>query len=251
MNLIYNNFVNSMIEEIKKDFLENNLYHTKSFKKGDQDIVTSMDLAIEKALTKSIKDKYPDHLVIGEEFCQEELTDNWTWIIDPIDGTLNFSTGNPLHGVQLSLYHKKSGIMTAIYLPATKELFYAEKDKGAYLNGTSLSLNATIDLTNSIVSFGDFSHSNPSSREIQLLLMDKLKDEVNKMRIYGSSAVDFAFVAAGRSQAHVMFSKRIWEMSAGILLINEAGGFTSKINDAYIASSSPRLLGLIENCIRD
>jgi len=247
MKLIYKDFINNTINMIKKDFLENKETPIESFKKGDCDIVTSIDLAIEKSITNEIHKFYPDHLVIGEEFCQEKLTDEWTWIIDPIDGTLNFSTGNPLHGVQLSLYHKKTGVVTAIYLPATKELFYAEKGKGAYLNHNPININSKMDIKRSIISFGDFSHSNPDSRFIQLNLMDSLKDDVNKMRIYGSSAIDFAFVAAGRTQAHIMFSKRIWEMAAGILLIEEAGGITDKVGDAYIASNNSNLLNLIKS----
>jgi myo-inositol-1(or 4)-monophosphatase len=251
LKLLYKDFVEEVISVLVASFFENEDYHTLCFAKGEDDLVTNMDLEIEKEFTNLVKKHYPEHLVIGEEFAQNKLTDDWTWIIDPIDGTVNFASGSPLYGLQFSLYYQKEGIVSAIYLPATGDFLYAEKDAGAYHNGNRIILKDSDNLKKSIVSFGDFSHSNPSSREKQLYLLANLEDEVGKLRIYGSSAIDFGYVACGRSQAHVMFSKRIWEMSAGMLLIREAQGFTSKVGDAFIVASDPDLLQLIESLLEN
>lgn len=217
----------SYIENILKSGCEKIIFDEKMQldikEKGKADIVTAKDIAMENYIIEKIKAKFPDHKIIGEEGNYAELTNDYTWIIDPIDGTLNFTVGNPFYGTQMCLLKNKNEILSAVYLPAFDEFYLAIKNMGAYLNGNRITTDKTISEENAIVSFGDFSKSNPSSRKIQLSLIDVLHNKVNKIRLQGSSSIDFSFVSSGKTHAHVMFSKRLWEISPGILLAKEAG----------------------------
>lgn len=217
------NFIEELIKSACKEILFNKDVLLDVRKKGKQDIVTAKDIAMENYIVSRILEKFPLHKIIGEESHHEELTDEYTWILDPIDGTLNFTLGNPFYGVQVCLLKNKEEILSAIYLPAMDEFYLAIKNQGLFLNGKKVELDTTITVENAIISFGDFSKSNPKSKKIQAKLIEKLNDKANKIRIAGSSSIDFSFVASGKTHAHIMFSKRLWEISPGILLAKEAG----------------------------
>lgn len=222
------------IEEIIKSGCEEILFNKDMplgiKEKGKHDIVTAKDIAMENYIVSKILEKFPEHKIIGEESHNEDLTNEYTWILDPIDGTLNFTVNNPFYGVQVCLLKNKEELLSAIYLPAIDEFYLAIKNKGLFVNGARVELDKNIQIENAVISFGDFSKSNPKSRKIQLKLIEELQDKVNKIRIQGSSSIDFSFVASGKTQAHIMFSKRLWEISPGILLAQEAGALVEVIS---------------------
>lgn len=189
----------------------------------EKDIVTSNDLKVERYIIEKISAIYPEDLFISEEENQNELTDHRTWIIDPIDGTLNYTRDIPQYGIQLALYENKEAIFSMMYFPVQDDIIYAFNAGGCYYNHTLMTPDREEDLSKAILTFGDFSKSNMLSRPTQLKLMSKLVDHVMKIRIYGASSTDFFYVVTDKTQCHILFSKRIWELSAGMLLATEAG----------------------------
>ncbi len=190
--------------------------------KGSQDIVTNLDFEIERFVKTKVQRLFPEDQFIGEEENQGVLSEERTWVLDPIDGTLNFSRELPYYGSQLTLFEGGKARAAMIYLPALSEFYLAVKGKGAYLNGDRILADKQRTLEESIITYGDFSKSNPTSRPKQIQSMSQVMEVAAKVRIQGASSIDFAFVASGRTGGHIMFSKRLWEFSAGILLCEEA-----------------------------
>lgn len=211
-----------------KKILKNESINLETKTKGSQDLITKKDYLMENFIIEQLKSKYPKHKIIAEESVNESLTNNYTWVIDPIDGTINFSNNSPLYGIQIALLYNKEAIFSAMYFPSFNEFHYAIKNKGYYINGNKYINSNSKTLEESIVSFGDFSNSNPSSRKHQLELINILNSKCLKTRIQGASSIDFSFVSSGKNQAHIIFSKNIWELKPGLLFIKESGGYIYK-----------------------
>lgn len=192
--------------------------------KGHQDLVTAKDYLMEEYLISRLKKQYPQDSFIAEENHHHELTDENTWIIDPIDGTVNFSYGSPLFGIQIARLKNKKPVFSAMYFPKFDEFHYAIKNHGYFINGKTYRTNENVELSKSLISFGDFSNSNPKSRHHQLKFIDVLNDRCLKTRIHGASSIDFSFVSSGKTQGHILFSRNPWELLPGILFVEEAGG---------------------------
>ena len=192
-----------VVRQAVTDILFNDSIALNIESKGYQDIVTAKDKLVEDFLIAEIKKLCPDDLIIAEEGHQNDLTDARTWIIDPIDGTLNFAQKNPNFGVQLALFENKVGLLSIMYIPVIDEYYYAIKGEGAYLNHQPIQLDHDRTIEDAIITFGDFSKSNPDSRDFQIHLMSKLHSQAMKIRIQGSSCIDFAFVAGGKNHVHI------------------------------------------------
>ena len=197
--------------------------------KGPQDLVTDLDFAMERAIKAALLEAYPGDAFIGEEENHDELGSGRTWVCDPIDGTVNFTQGIPYYGIQLALLVDREPVFCLIHLPVLAETYVAVKGQGAFLNGVRLQADPAVTLSRSLVTFGDFSKSNPSSRGFQLKAMGELLSKALRVRIQGASSVDFAFVAAGRNSCHILFTTNIWELAPGLLLAREAGCVTGEI----------------------
>lgn len=217
-------YIENIFIEGTNNILLNEDIEMETSDKGPQDLITKKDLLMEAFIINKLKLRFSNHKIIAEESINENLTDEYTWVIDPIDGTINFSNNSPLFGIQMALLYKKTAIFSTMYFPKFNEFHYALKDNGYFVNYKKYKLNTKKTLKNSIVSFGDFSNSNKSSRKHQLKLIEILNDECLKTRIQGASSIDFSFVASGKNQAHIIFSKNIWELEPGLLFIKEAGG---------------------------
>lgn len=227
-----------MIEQIKNSLIEivksliENPEVVEISAKGKQDIVTNLDFQMERRIKEAIMKAFPEDHFIGEEENHSELTNQRTWVCDPIDGTLNFTCDIPYYGVQVALLENKLPILSIIYLPALGEMYLAESGKGmlhyhlqtkAYRKVDTALSHADKTLSEVIVSFGDFSKSNPSSRGFQLKAMEILAEKAMRVRIQGASSVDFAFVGAGKNGCHIVFSSNVWELAPGLLIAEEAG----------------------------
>ncbi|GAB6107186.1 inositol monophosphatase family protein [Fusibacter bizertensis] len=206
--------------------------------KGRQDIVTSLDFEMESRIKHELMKNFPEDGFIGEEENHEfenseQEKHHRTWVLDPIDGTVNFTKGIPYFGVQIALLIAGEPCFSLVYLPKIDEIYHAVSGRGAFLNNEPLCPTKESKqqaLKDVIVTFGDFSKSNPSSRGYQLKAMGALADQAMRVRIQGASSIDFAFTAAGRNGCHIMFSKNIWEIAPGLMLTHEAGCVSRRIS---------------------
>ena len=195
------------------------------FSKAAMDIVTATDLDIEKYVTEKIMEAYPQDHIHSEEFHSNEPLTDRTWIIDPIDGTFNFSTKSPHFGLQGAFWDKGELQFSVIYLPQLNELYEAVLGKGAFLNSERITVSKR-NLENSIVSFGDFPHSRPKDAEDQMKAFTAVRPKIAKIRMFGASSVDFSYFASGRTEGVVLFTKNKWDIAPGLLLAKEAGAIT-------------------------
>ena len=190
--------------------------------KAEFDVVTNVDKAIELFFAAELKKEFPDDVLLGEEFSSQLEAEGRTWILDPIDGTYNFSIGSRLFGVQAALMDQGEVIVSVIYLPKFSELYEATRGGGAYCNGVKLSVSCR-EVSKSIVSFGDLSHPRPHDALEQGAMMQKAYGAIARLRMYGAACIDFANLASGKTEGVVLFTRNKWDLCPGILLAKEAG----------------------------
>jgi len=192
--------------------------------KSKSDFVTEMDLKVEKYIIDQILQRYPEHRIYSEEAGMLGDSKEFEWIIDPIDGTVNYSTGLPFYGISIALCYKDECIAGVITLPALRETFWAVKGKGTFMNGKKVEMREC-GISNAYVSFGDFSkEGNIQSNAHRLAAFGNLINEVYRIRMVGSAAVTMSYIAAGRLDAAVYVRPNRYDVAAGELLILEAGG---------------------------
>lgn len=192
--------------------------------KAARDVVTSNDLAVEALITKALLDKYPDDVIISEESRQEIRQGHRAWVIDPIDGTTNYSRRMPLYGIQLAFLVDQKTEFSLIYYVVLKEMYEAIRGGGAFCNNQAIHVGKRTDLEHAIVTLGDFSTTNNTRNAKMLTLMGHLMSKVYKLRIHSSACVDLVFLATGRTDVHIMSANHPWDFLPGLLLVKEAGG---------------------------
>jgi len=237
---LYKNVMNEKVEE--KGYLDIALRAVKEagrvakrdFEKGAEivgnkesfrDIVTKTDMEIENLIKSVLKSNFPDHGFIGEE--TGETSGEYRWIIDPIDGTVNFSNGIPLFGISVALAHHNEIILGIVYNPVLNEMYYAEKGKGTKLNGKSIRVSDTSELSK-----GTFTVTFPGSGNTQESY-DAFREMSEKSRgvlRLGSASIKLAYVASGKLAGSWSRKQPVWDVAAGIILVKEAGGRVSTIN---------------------
>jgi len=189
-----------------------------------KEVATRYDKEVDRLIVDEIKKHYPRHSLLTEESgsLQDDL--DWLWIVDSLDGTGNFADFNPLFSVCIALMHQSELLLGAIYAPAIDEFYFAEKGKGAYLNGAKLQVSDVSDLSQSYILYcegGDKDRGRTGE------LLQKVYPLVTDIRKLGSAGLETAWVAAGKGEAY--FSTRIepWDVAPGVLLVQEAGGNVS------------------------
>ncbi len=183
--------------------------------KGPTDFVSNADLKAEKIIIEELKKARPYYSIVSEEDGSEINKDkNNVWIIDPIDGTTNFLHGIPHFAISIALKTGNEIISGLIYDPIKDEMFYAEKDNGAFFNNQRIRVSKKRELNSCL-----FATGGPSKKEIDLPL-----------RKTGSAALDIAYVAAGRFDGYFQNGLNLWDIAAGIILIKEAGGMINEID---------------------
>ena len=190
--------------------------------KGDADLVTEADRSSEKLILQRIRAYWPDHEVIGEEGARIETGGDYRWYVDPLDGTTNFAHGFPVFCVSLGLTFRGKRNAAVLYDPTRDELFAAEFGKGAYLNGQKIEVSKTAKLGQSLVSTGFPSHKRHKNPNIYFY--HQLTLRTHGVRRAGSAALDLASVACGRFDGFWEFNLNAWDTTAGILIVEEAGG---------------------------
>lgn len=197
--------------------------------KGPQDFVTDIDKAAEKEIIGVIHKAYPKHGILGEESGESEGNE-YTWIIDPIDGTRNFIHGFPHFAVSIALKIKDRIEYGVVYDPVRQELFTAIRGKGAKLNDTRLRVSKRTQLEECLIGTGFPYRHSQAHQQAYLNALQAIIPLSGDVRRAGSAALDLAYVAAGRLDGFWEMGLKIWDIAAGILLIKEAGGLVSDFN---------------------
>lgn len=208
--------------------------------KGINDYVTQVDKACEQEIIYIIKNAYPNHTILGEESGLLEMPDasdsEITWVIDPLDGTNNFIHGFPQFCISIGIMYKNQVEHGVIYDPLRGELFTASKGKGAQLNNKKIRVSKTTSLAGGLL--GTCFRAQDSAQLFEFFKI--LFPTCSGIRHTGSAALDLAYVAAGRLDGICAYGLKLWDMSAGSLMIREAGGLISdyKGSEAYLESGS-------------
>ena len=213
-----------------KDFRE--VENLQVSKKGIGDFVTSADLNSEKTIIKIFQKTYPKIEIMSEETSSKTNLNKHEkmWIIDPLDGTLNFLHGLPHFAISMALMVNEEIISGIIYDPIKDELFWAEKGIGAFLNDTRIRVSARSQLKDALVSTGIPWKGMESSHKNYLKILENIMKSSSGIRRYGAAALDLAYVAAGRYDAFWEFNLKTWDIAAGALIVKEAGGYVGNIN---------------------
>ena len=209
-----------------RDFGE--IENLQVLKKGPKDFVTNSDLRAEKIIIEELQKARPNYSFISEEFGKKNNKDTYnTWIIDPIDGTINFLHGIPHFAISIALKSNNEIISGLIYDPIKDEMFFAEKDSGAFFNNQRIRVSNKNSINDCLFAIGEKNINEPNLTS----------------RKSGCAALDMAYVASGRYDGYYQKNLKIWDIAAGIILIKEAGGVINNIsldeidNLSVIASS--------------
>src|SRR4051812_42778094 len=193
--------------------------------KGDADLVTVADRESETLIVARIRERFPQHDILGEEGTRTESGAEFKWYIDPLDGTTNFAHGFPVFCVSIALERKGERVAGVLYDPTRDELFAAEKGSGATLNGARMQVSKIAKLSEALVATGFPSHKRHKNPNIHFYHQITLR--THGVRRAGSAALDLANVAAGRVDGFWEFNLNPWDTAAGVLLVEEAGGRVS------------------------
>lgn len=231
------------------NFASRDLGQLKIQTKTFNDFVSEVDKAAEQAIIDTLKAAYPDHGFLGEESGDTNKDAENIWIIDPLDGTTNFLHSFPCYCVSIALQQKSVLTQAVIYDPVRNDLFTATKGRGAFLNDKRIRVGSRIKLQESLIATGfpfrDFSYLDT--------YMDMLKDMIKKtsgIRRPGSAALDLAYVAAGFSDGFFELNLSTWDIAAGGLIVQEAGGIVgdfegneSWLKTGNIVAANPKIFG--------
>jgi len=190
--------------------------------KGDFDLVTAADRASENLIVKRLRERFPEHGIVAEEGGRAEMNSKLRWYVDPLDGTTNFAHGYPQWNVTLALAQQGEVIAGVVFDPLNRELFTAERGAGARLNGAPMRVSKGRVLNDALVSTGF--PSRKRHQNVNIHFYYQLAMATHGVRRGGSAALDLAYTACGRLEAFWEFGLNPWDMAAGTLLVEEAGG---------------------------
>ncbi|MGC2321885.1 MAG: inositol monophosphatase family protein [Terriglobales bacterium] len=190
--------------------------------KGDADVVTAADRASEALIMDRLQARFPRHDVLGEEGASRETGSDYKWYVDPLDGTTNFAHGFPVFCVSMGLEYKGQLTAGVVYDPTRGEMFSAEKGSGAYLNQHRIQVSKISRLAESLLATGFPSHKRHKNPNIHFYHQITLR--THGVRRAGSAALDLASVASGRYEGFWEFNLNPWDLAAGVVLVEEAGG---------------------------
>ncbi len=212
-------------------------------KKGGRSLVSDIDIACNDIILTHIRRTFPSHNIVSEETPEEQHNSDYTWYIDPLDGTHNYIKGIPLFGISIGLAHRGKMVLGVIVLPAFKKLYIAQKGQGATCNGLPIhtSTHKTIDFSTLLLD------SSVDGRQKTSVFLKRTKNALFSERMIGCAVYSAALIAEGKADAWIIYHTHSWDIAAGFLLIEEAGGKVSGMNKrewdvsmgAYIASNTP------------
>ncbi|PCH59942.1 MAG: inositol monophosphatase [Gammaproteobacteria bacterium] len=223
--------------------------------KDHNDFVSAVDEAAEATIIQIIKTAYPDHQIIAEESGNQGDSD-YVWIIDPLDGTTNFLHGFPQFAVSIALKHQGKLQQAVIYDPVSQELFTASRGAGAQLNSRRIRVSKRKELAGSLIGTG-FPFRKDQNLDTYLDTFRAIAPKTAGIRRAGSAALDLAYVAAGRLDGFWEFGLKPWDIAAGVLLIEEAGGLvgdmsggSSHMDSGDLVCGNPKVFKALLQTIR-
>jgi len=216
-------------------------------KSNEHDLVTEVDELSERILIDYIRAEYPNHSIISEESGIDNRRSDYQWIIDPLDGTTNYTHGFSLFCISIALQYQNETILGLVYLPKLEYLYYAIKGEGAFLNGQRIKVSTTERLEKALL-VTDFSYYRDENPDNNADCFDKVVKQVQGTRKTGSAALDLCGIAEGTLDCFWELELRPWDIAAGALLIKEAEGKVLTFNKEgklTIIAANNRLLKLI------
>lgn len=218
--------------------------HT-SFKverKGEIDLVTEVDLACEEAIINVIRGTYPAHIVLAEEKGRQGDGDSpYLWVIDPLDGTTNYSHGFPFYCASVALTRGGVALAGAVYDPTRDEMFHAVRGGGAFLNGERIGVSRIGDMISALLATG-FPYSIKTTDRNNLKEFAAFAMRAQAIRRPGAAALDLCYVACGRMEGFWEFHLKPWDMAAGALIVTEAGGKVTQSNGSPLDLYKPDIV---------
>lgn len=212
-----------------------------SNKEGINNLVTEADHAAEKAIIEVIKSDFPGHFILSEEVGEIVMDSEYKWIIDPIDGTVNFANGIPICCVSIGLEHNGEMILGAVYNPFMNEFFFAQKGFGASLNDKKISVsNKTKVIKSCLVTGFPYTYLDEPNGPLQIF--ERFIRKGVPVRRLGSAAIDLCWVAAGRFDGFYEHKLQAWDSAAGFLIVEEAGGKVTDFKGDYYSPYQPHIV---------
>ena len=193
-------------------------------KENTYDLVTKADIASDKKIISTIKNKFPGHSILTEESGEEIHKSDYCWIIDPLDGTNNFYHKFPMFCVSIALYRKRKPLIGVVFDPLKKEFFYAEKNEGAFLNNKKINVSNVNNLSKSLLVLGFYYERGLLMRKSLDQMKKFFYENVHGIRRTGSAALDLCYTACGRFDGYWELKLNPWDFAAGSLILTEAGG---------------------------
>lgn len=212
-----------------------------SHKEGLNNLVTEADHASETAIIETIRQSFPNHFILSEEIGELSSDSEFKWVIDPIDGTINFAHGIPLCCVSIGVERNGVMMMGAVYNPFMKEFFFAEKGKGAFLNEEPLFVSQERSVLKSCLVTG-FPYTYLDSPNGPLQCFDRFIRKGIPVRRLGSAALDLCWVAAGRFDGFYEHKLNAWDSAAGFLMVEEAGGKVTDFDGSVYSPYQPHIV---------
>jgi myo-inositol-1(or 4)-monophosphatase len=198
-------------------------------KSAEIDLVTEVDLWSERFLMGKIQKHFPGHSILSEESGIHTGEEGYEWVIDPIDGTTNYAHGFPFFSISVAVKYHGEAVIGVVYAPKLNELYEAIKGEGAFLNGSPINVSKTKELNQAIIATG-FPYDRATDPNNNVKQFSEVVTKVQGIRRTGSAALDLCQVAAGRFDGYWEFKLNQWDIEAGILIVNEAGGRTRTVN---------------------
>ncbi len=221
-------------------------YQKKGFsvstKSSDIDLVTDVDKICDEFIVQTITTHFPDHSILSEESGLKEGTGDYKWIIDPIDGTTNFAHGLPLFAVSIAVVHKGQPIIGVVEIPALGETFWGQQGKGAFIGMKPIKVSQVGDLKKSLLATGFPYDRNGSRYKKTMELFDQFYAAGQGVRRFGSAALDLCFVAAGRFDGFWEYDLQPWDVAAGKIILEEAGGMVTNMDGSTF---NPKLRNIV------
>ena len=220
------------------------------------DFVTRVDHAAEEAIIEIVRKAYPDHAVLAEESGNSAGRAEYQWIIDPLDGTTNFIHGFPQYCVSIAIRHRDALAHGVIYDPLKNELFTASKGRGAFLNDRRMRVSRCLRLSDALVGTG-FPFKELGRLDLYASQLRQMMEKTAGLRRAGAAALDLAYVACGRLDAFWELGLSAWDMAAGALLIQEAGGLVGDLrgepdylDSGEICAATPKIFPVLLEALK-
>jgi len=206
------------------------------------DLLTKADIDSERYIISQIHATYPDHSILSEESGDLATDSEYLWVVDPLDGTTNFTHNLPIFAVSIGLIKKgEKAICGVVYNPAVNKCFYAEESKGAFLNGKPIQCTSSNTLSDSLLTTG-FPYLHDNKYDISFEIFKEFYDKTRGVRRLGAASLDLCFVAMGRFDGYYEYSLKPWDICAGSLIATEAGARVTDWDNSKLPASGSRIL---------